>query len=116
MKTRVAAWALTAVLTLTPLACVHKQSLGPWEGIGPWEGRTISTLDILFMGERDRSVGKEQIKALLESKPGTPLTAEKIDQDEQSLYESGLVDDCNFLVEQVGEMARLVVEVRLSGD
>lgn len=56
-----------------------------------------------------------RIEALLESKPGTRLTAEKIDRDEQSLYESGLVDDCSFLVEQDGEMAHLIVEVDTPG-
>ena len=75
-----------------------------------FEGRTISSLTFRYRGPQ--TVDENRLLGYMRVREGQRYSAEVLDEDIVSLYESGLVDDVSFFGELEGENAvRLIVEV-----
>jgi outer membrane protein insertion porin family len=74
-----------------------------------FEGKNITVVDIQYNGAK--TVNEDRIRNLMSSKAGTAYSAERLDADVKTLFESGMVDDVRFLAEPAGEGVRLIAEV-----
>ncbi|KAB2638665.1 MAG: outer membrane protein assembly factor BamA [Verrucomicrobia bacterium] len=74
-----------------------------------FEGKKISSVEIRYNGAK--TVDEARIRNLMSSKAGTIYSAEHVDTDVKSLYESGSVEDVRFLAEPVGDTVRLIAEI-----
>jgi outer membrane protein insertion porin family len=78
------------------------------EKTGP-ERQVIERITIRYRGEE--TVDRERLLNFMGTKVGMVLSEDGIDDDVRRLYESGLVEDVRFLVEDLGEGTELIVEV-----
>ena len=94
---------LIGLLTLTVLSCVGKSPAPDCEGM------RISKVKILYHGQK--SVDEIRIRNLISSKPGSLYSADRLDSDIKSLWESGLVEDVRFFGTPCGGAVILTAEV-----
>ena len=94
---------LIGLLTLTVLSCVGKSPAPDCEGM------RISKAKILYLGQK--SVDEVRIRNLISSKPGSLYSADRLDSDIKSLWESGLVEDVRFFGTPCGGTVILTAEV-----
>ena len=74
-----------------------------------FEGRKISEISIRKSGSG--TIRDQQILDLISSKKGTSYSSARLDSDTGSLYQSGLVDDVEFLAKRHGEGVRLIAKI-----
>ncbi len=74
-----------------------------------FEGKTITSIAIQYRGAR--TVDEARLRNFMSVKPGQAYSAEALDKDIRSLYESGLVDDVRFLAEADAAGVKLIAEV-----
>ena len=74
-----------------------------------FEGKKISSVEIRYNGPK--TVDEARIRNLMSSKAGTTYSAEHVDADVKSLYESGSVEDVRFFAEPVGDTVRLIADI-----
>jgi len=74
-----------------------------------FEGRRISEVVIRYVGPT--TVEEARLRNLMNCKAGDPYVPDRFDADIRALYESGLVEDVRFLVEQDGKGMRLIAEI-----
>ena len=74
-----------------------------------FEGQTVSEVVVRYNGPR--TVDEARIRNLMSTRAGSTYRAESLDNDIQSLYGSGLIDDVRFLAEPVGNRVRVIAEV-----
>ncbi len=75
-----------------------------------FEGKNITEVSIRYSGAK--TVDETRLRNLMSTKAGTVYRAENLDNDIQTLFESGLIDDVKFLAEAAGEGVRLIAEVK----
>ncbi|MEY3395204.1 MAG: outer membrane protein assembly factor BamA [Verrucomicrobiota bacterium] len=75
-----------------------------------FEGKNITEVSIRYSGVK--TVDEARLRNLMSIKAGTVYRAESLDNDIQTLFESGLIDDVKFLAEPVGEGVRVIAEVK----
>ena len=75
------------------------------------EGRNISSLSFRYTGAK--TIKEEFLRLRIQSLPGTKYSAEKVDADIGSLYNSGLVDDILVDAKPAGESVRLIMVVTM---
>ncbi|MBN8459457.1 MAG: hypothetical protein J0M04_16640 [Verrucomicrobia bacterium] len=73
------------------------------------KGQTIASLCIRHT--TPKLVQDRRLSPLISSKPGSPYSEAKIDDDIKSLWESGLVEDAEFAVKSDGSFVHLVASV-----
>lgn len=75
-----------------------------------FEGKNITEVSIRYSGAK--TVDEARLRNLMSTKAGTVYRAENLDNDIQTLFESGLIDDVKFLAETAGEGVRVIAEVK----
>ena len=78
-------------------------------GAQEFEGKTITAVVIEYRGAR--TVDEARLRNFMSVKPGQAYSAESLDKDIRSLYESGLVDDVRFLAEADAAGVKIIAEV-----
>lgn len=84
-------------------------SCGNTTGTPKFEGRNISQLIIWHEGKQ--TIDESLISRCIHSKPGSVYSADHLEADIKSLYESGLVKDVRFLGEPDGYAVKLIAIV-----
>jgi len=100
---RCARLAIVAVLSLVAIVS------GGHCGAQEFEGKAITSVAIQYRGTR--TVDEARLRNFMSVKPGQAYSAEALDKDIRSLYESGLVDDVRFLAEASGAGVKVIAEV-----
>lgn len=74
-----------------------------------FEGKNITEVSVRYRG--DKTVDEARIRNLMSTKAGSKYSAERLDNDIKTLFESGLIDDVRFLAEPVAAGVRVIAEV-----
>lgn len=74
-----------------------------------FEGKNVTDVSIRYRGAK--TVDEARIRNMMSTKAGTKYSAERLDNDIKTLFESGLIDDVRFLAEPVGAGVRVIADV-----
>ena len=74
-----------------------------------FEGKNITAVDVRYRG--GKTVDEARIRNLMSTKAGSAYSAERLDNDIKTLFESGLIDDVKFFAEPAGGGVRVIADV-----
>ena len=74
------------------------------------EGKLITNFILIERGTLG-PVRKRQLLSGLQSREGEPYSQDTLDQDIRGTYQTGLIDDIEFIVEPVGDGVQVTAEV-----
>lgn len=77
------------------------------------EGKNVSQVEVQFAG--DANVDEARIRSNISTRAGEAYRSEKVDNDIESLYKSGLVDDVRVLAEPAGDALKVIFVVTTRG-
>lgn len=98
---------LTALFLL--MAMIGLPSCAVQDAGEEFEGRLISTLTIIYQGDRPRH--EKWIQSRIKSKAGSRYSRKMIDADIRDLYDSGYIEDICFIAEADGLKVRITAEI-----
>ena len=101
---------LTALFTIL-VAMIGLSSCAVQDSGEQFEGRLISTLKIIYKG--DRPLDEDGIQSIIGSKAGSRYSRGSIDADIRNLYESGYIDDISFFAEADGLKVKITAEISM---
>ena len=74
-----------------------------------FDGKKITSVEIRYQGAK--TVDETRLRNNMGVAAGQEYSAERLDDDVKSLYESGLVDDISFLAEEDGAGVKIIADV-----
>jgi outer membrane protein insertion porin family len=75
-----------------------------------FEGKKITQVSIRYDGSK--TVDEARLRNLMTTKAGSVYRAENLDNDIKTLFESGLIDDVNFLAESAGVGVHVIANIK----